>query len=108
MSTSETGTQIQDNRSQQVLESECFPECPENGPKGVTENTHNTHTRTYTHIQDYGTGRDMSFVYGQAMEPTDTSVHKYRHTQAHKVMYPKSGTHTLPRQVLPPWARASL
>ena len=39
----------------------------------------------------------MSYVYGQAMEPMDMSIHKYGHMQAHKVMYPRSGTHTPPQ-----------
>lgn len=42
------------------------------------------------------------------MEPTDMSVCKYRHTQAHKVIYPRSDTNTLPKQALPPMARAEL
>lgn len=54
----------------------------------------------YRHIQSHGTG--------QAIEPMDMSVYKYRHTQAHKVISPRSGTYTLPKQALPPRARTSL
>lgn len=64
----------------------------------------NVPTGKYSH----GTGRDTPHVQRQAMEPTDMSVYKYRHTQARKVIYPRSDTYTLPKQVLPPMARAEL
>lgn len=36
------------------------------------------------------------------------SVYKYKHTQVHKVIYPRSDTYTLPKQVLLPMTRAEL
>lgn len=71
----------------------------------VTRNTHNTHKCTHLHTQGHGIGSDTTKWPGQAAE---FHGHKCLQTQAHKVVYPRSGTHTLFIQVLPPRARACL
>lgn len=71
----------------------------------VTRNTHNTHKRTHLHTQGHGIGSDTTKWPGQA---TESHGHKCLQTQAHKVVYPRSGTHTLFIQVLPPRAGVCL
>ena len=73
--------------------------------KGVTKNTH-IHKWTYMHIQGHGMGRDMSFVYGQAMESMDRvykniGIHRYTRSCT------QGQTH-IPSTALPPRARANL
>lgn len=88
---------MQGNRSQQVLEKECFPEFPKDDPDQgrVARSTHNTHRCTHTHMLGHGTGHGHKCL----------QILAQMGTQGHVL---KVGTHVLLREVLTPRARASL
>ena len=96
VSTCETRPQVQNDRSQHILENECFREFPKND---ADQGSHQKHTHTQMDLHAY-TGswhgeRHVICVW-TSYGVHGQSVHKYRNTQVHKVMYPGSDTHTLP------------